>query len=342
MPATKSLFGYQMRFDLQERFPLLELRKLSFKNIVAELLWFLNGDTNIKFLVDNGCNIWNEDAYNYYIKLRESGLQTKKARQDYSFAEFVDAIKKTEFDKLPVHYIRPEAIETFYRLGDCGYQYGKVWRDLDGVDQIKNLVKSLSETPESRRHILTSVAPQYQNKLALYWCHALVQFNCRPMTEEQRTNWVIKYYSSSEDELIADQKRTKDLVDTYAPKYYLDCSMYQRSADAFLGVPYNIASYALLTEILCRLLNFASGEFIHSFGDVHLYENHFAQASEVINRSITHKDSNTQLRLNFTQNRVIEVLDKNDYGNLPFSCFELKNYNPQPAINAELSTGLLK
>ena len=355
MPATKSLFGYQMRFDLQERFPILELRKLSFKNIVAELLWFLNGDTNIKFLVDNGCNIWNEDAYNYYVKLvspfgddpdfYETGLGNLYSKDDenefeiFSFEEFLKIIKEARSkEDLPSQEIyrdyqnkcELDGQYLTYTLGDCGFQYGKVWREIpirqgeDFIDQISNLVKSISENPESRRHVLTSVIPQYQEELALYWCHALAQFNCRPLTSEQKL------------------KFAEDLAAT--PDYFLDCHLYQRSGDAFLGIPYNIASYALLTHILCCSdpnNRFVPGELIHTLGDVHLYENHFAQASEIINRSITHKDSPTKLKILCVDTRQPRVYNSN-ISNFEIKDFNLENYNPQPAIKAELSTGLVK
>lgn len=368
MPATKSLFGYQMRFDLQERFPILELRKLSFKNIVAELLWFLNGDTNIKFLVDNGCNIWNEDAYNYYVKtikpfeddsaMYESSLGNLYTKDDdsefeiFTFEEFINHIKNAASkDELPYQ----ELYKTYdkeceldnqwltYTLGDCGFQYGKVWREIpirqgeDFIDQIANLIRSISATPESRRHLLTSIIPQFQEEVALYWCHALAQFNCRPLTREEKEKYL------QENPNFAPTRPHEERLN-YVPDYYLDCHLYQRSGDAFLGVPYNIASYALLVHILCSTdenMNLIPGELIHTFGDVHLYANHFAQASEVINRSITHKDSPTKLKCE-KFNWQDSLPDTANFGHFEVADFSLENYNPQPAIRAELSTGLIK
>ena len=232
MPGTTSLFGYQWKHDLSEGFPLLTTKKTYWKGIVVELLWFLKGDTNVKYLNDNGVTFWNEDAYNYYKKL--GGTQ-------YSFEQFVDVIKFNSLNGLLERGRDQMFKNRDYKLGDCGFQYGRVWRKwqtIDDtemrlgywhVDQIAKLIKQLTNNPESRRHILTSIDPANDDNLALYWCHALTQFNCRPVNRE--AYWIKQHPGPRGAMMITDE-----FLDGYnVPKYYLDCQMYQRSADMFLG-----------------------------------------------------------------------------------------------------------
>ena len=198
--GTRSVFGHQMRFDLQEGFPVVTTKKLHLRSIIIELLWFLRGETNISWLKENGVSIWDEWA-------DENG------------------------DLGPVY----------------GYQW-RSWPNPDGssTDQIKALVKSLKENPNSRRHIVSAWNPALVDDMALPPCHCLFQF------------------------YVADGK--------------LSCQLYQRSADIFLGVPFNIASYALLTMMLAQVCDLEPGEFVHTFGDAHLYHNHFEQAREQLSR----------------------------------------------------------
>lgn len=262
IPSTIILFGYQMRFDLKKGFPLVTTKPMYWKGICTELIWFLRGDTNIKYLVDNGCNIWNEDAYNFYCKkCKEYNINT------ISFEQFLTTIKGEKgFDHLkPYNYI----------LGDCGNQYGKLWRNWDGVDQIKDLIDGLIKNPEGRRHIINAWNPSTLNDMALNACHCFVQFNCRKLTQEKKFE-LYDNLSNSEKEYSSQE--------ILIPNYYLDCHLYQRSADTILGVPFNIASYSLLTEIIAKITGMIAGEFIHSFGDVHVYENHIDAANEILGR----------------------------------------------------------
>lgn len=337
MPGSLSLFGAQSRYNLQEGFPLVTTKEVNFKHIVVELLWFLKGDTNIKYLVDNGCNIWNEDAFNYYQKCTVDFLERGGiVHSPYTLEEFVKEIKDRSREK-----------GFGYNLGDCGYQYGRTWRNWDNitmgetnpasslkafkrghVDQIANLIKSLKETPESRRHIVINTDPAHDKDLALYWCHSMFQMNCRPIPKYQRIinsgcTWM---FEPSNGEL--DQMKL--------PKYYLDCHMYQRSADVFLGVPYNIASYALLTHILAKVCNMMPGDLVMSYGDVHIYDNHLEQVVEQLTRVpkalprlvITGK---TEEYLNWKDANLMALHPDN---------FKLEEYNPHPAIKGKLSTGL--
>lgn len=333
MPGTQSLFGYQFRHDLQDGFPLLTTKKMYWKGVVIELLWFLRGDTNIKFLVDNGVNIWNEDAYNYYLKK----CKDNKVEAQWSFEEFVSLIKEGKTSDLRQMHN--------YEYGDCGHQYGKVWRAWDGgsfivdagdngqrfhtsIDQIANLIDGLKKNPESRRHIVTAIDPAHDTDLALYWCHAMFQFNCRPLSFEDKLEWVMRNTDVEMENLAI----TERAYGSDVPEYYLDCQLYQRSADVFLGVPFNIASYALLTEILAKMCNMVPGEYIHTFGDVHIYENHMDAVGEQLGRV---PDNLPTLSLGCDFNNLDEFLDKFVWGDA-----RLDGYYPQESIKAKLSTGL--
>jgi len=347
MPGTTSLFGYQNKYDLADGFPLLTTKEIKFEHIVTELLWFLRGDTNIKYLVDNNCNIWNEDAYNYYVK----EVEKNKEGEPMPLSRFIELIKGNteEVDVLTNWFPR-------YKLGDCGHQYGKTWRKwekgpykvighsgrqnewgVEIIDQIQNLIHNLTNSPQSRRHILTSIDPTHDDDLALYWCHALTQFNCRPIQYGSTHPHLIKYD-------LKPSEVQQFVKDNDFPTHYLDCQMYQRSADVFLGVPYNIASYALLTEILCKICNMLPGEFTHTFGDVHIYDNHKEQVDKLLKRTPS-KLPQLKFEWGFSHHMVqwgvgdvwgtSEMLET-----LQPEWFTLENYNPQEKIKAKLSTGL--
>ncbi len=239
--GTISVFGHQMRFNLQDGFPCLTTKKLHLKSIIHELLWFLAGDTNIKYLNDNGVRIWDEWAD---------------------------------------------------ENGDLGHVYGYQWRswktpDGQTIDQIANLVKSLKENPDSRRHIVSAWNVADIDNMALPPCHALFQF------------------------YVADGK--------------LSCQLYQRSADLFLGVPFNIASYALLTMMLAQVCGYQYGEFIHTFGDAHIYLNHLEQVHTQLERT---PRTLPKMKIN---------PDVKDIFSFKYEDFELVDYNPYPHIKAEVS-----
>jgi thymidylate synthase len=357
MPGTQSLFGYQYRHNLADGFPLLTTKKMFWKGVVIELLWFLRGDTNIKYLVDNGVNIWNEDAYNYYQKrCKEFSAENPSINLlPVNFESFIDFVKTGQYNGM---------IIPGYNFGDCGFQYGKVWRrwrapkeGIDGryikgkIDQIGNLVEGLKKNPMGRRHIVTAWDPAHDTDLALTWCHALFQFNCRPLTTQQR----FEIWKETVGSLYAGRYREvhdniiPQLDHAQVPKYYLDCQLYQRSADVVLGVPFNLASYALLTHIMAKMTNMIPGEFIHTFGDVHIYDNHREAVKEQLARepkglpklnihngfvvewdNIWNKDLNA----------ILEDIVKYGWENI----IELQEYNPHPKLESEtkLSTGLTK
>lgn len=239
--GTISTFGYQMRFDLSEGFPMLTTKKLHLRSIIHELLWFIAGDTNIKYLKDNGVKIWDEWAD---------------------------------------------------ENGDLGPVYGYQWRSWPApngqtVDQLKDLVNQIKTNPNSRRHIITAWNPADIPNMALPPCHCLFQF------------------------YVADGK--------------LSCQLYQRSADTFLGVPFNIASYALMTHMMAQVCDLEVGEFIHSFGDVHLYNNHLEQTQEQLSRT---PRKLPKLKMN---PNVKDIFD------FKFEDFEIVDYDPMPHIKAAVS-----
>lgn len=351
MPGTQSLFGYQFRHSLSDGFPLLTTKKMPFKSIVVELLWFLRGDTNIKYLVDNGCHFWDEDAYNYYLKQ----CKLYQWSQPMSFETFVAQIKVDD-----VSMYDSKGNKLTYTLGDCGFQYGRVWRNWQStdweqecglgvvqgvpfvIDQIKTLIEGLKSNPESRRHIVTAIDPAHDQDLALYWCHAMFQFNCRPLTQEEKVQWVLINTNVEVENLYIYEETLKPST----PKYYLDCQLYQRSADSVLGVPCNIASYALLTHIIAELCNMIPGEFIHSFGDVHIYDNHEDAVEELLTRTPSELPKLVYSEEFYDLCEELEngpVLDLSTFlQELKPSMFKVEGYDPYPAIKAELSTGLKK
>ena len=225
--GTLSRFGMSIRHRMEDGFPILTTKKMPFKTIATELKWFLRGDTNIKYLVDNNCNIWNGDAYKTYERSYMWDLD-----EPLSIGKFIERIKtEDDFRKT---------------WGELGPIYGKQWRNWDGEDQIANLIKNLKDNPNSRRHIVSAWNVEELYLMTLPPCH--YGFQC----------------------YVADNK--------------LSLMWQQRSADLFLGVPFNISSYGLLLELLCVETGYEPGELIGNFGDIHLYKNHLEQAKEQISR----------------------------------------------------------
>ncbi len=228
--GTRSLFGAQMRFDLNAGFPLLTTKKVFLKGIIHELLWFLAGDTNIKYLVDNDVHIW--DAWPYAEYKKKMGVDDSHL---LSQEEFIQKIKEDQ--------------DFANKWGDLGPVYGYQWRNFNsqGIDQIQNVVDTLKKNPDSRRILVVTYNPVQADSMMLPPCHALFQF--------------------------------------YVANNKLSCQMYQRSADVFLGVPFNIASYALLTMMIAQVTDLELGDFVHTFGDVHIYKNHFEQVDLQLSRT---------------------------------------------------------
>lgn len=252
--GTYSMFGKQIRFDLQDGFPLLTTKRVAFRLIASELLWFLKGDTNIRYLLEHNNNIWNEWAFQRWIESDDySGPDMSnfgiRSQQDEAFKE-IYVEKMNEFKQ------RILTDDSFAeRFGDLGFVYGKQWRhwktsSSETIDQIKDVIHSIKTNPDSRRHIVSAWNPEDIPNMALPPCHTLFQF------------------------YVADGK--------------LSCQLYQRSADVFLGVPFNIASYALLTHLIAKECDLEVGEFVHTFGDVHIYSNHIEQIKLQLSREKNH------------------------------------------------------
>jgi len=343
MPGSYSLFGPQIEFDLSKGFPILTTKKIVFKHIVTELLWFLRGDTNIQYLNEHKFKMWNEDAYNYYKKT--------VLNWDLSFEDFIEKVKNK-------NYNNPH----LYDIGDCGHQYGKVWRDFGGTDQIVRVLANLKNNPEGRRHIVTAVDPGNDDDLALYWCHSMFQFNASPLSFEERSligDKFIPYHGDFDGWLETNSSKPevlRMLDDNNVPKYSLDCKMYQRSADVFLGVPYNISSYSLITFLFAKILNMVPGRYIHTFGDVHIYDDHMDQVDEILGNDV---NKYTLPTLEFGENfenyfrrytgeeKVNGTVDfgyHNDFDNfiemIEPTDISLKDYQCYKFIKAKLSTGL--
>ena len=271
--GTISVFGRQIRHKMSEGFPLLTTKRMPFKTIVTELLWFLRGDTNIKFLVDNNCHIWNGDAYKRF---------TYYTDEETSMERFIELIKTDdEFAK---------------KWGELGPVYGKQWRSWgndeefhNGVayawqgphDQIKSLIEDLKTNPDSRRLMVTAWNPAELQEMVLPPCHYGFQVYTRELTFQERLNRYDphKLYHSEVDSWFLDELNV--------PTRAISLMWNQRSVDTFLGLPFNIASYGLLLEIIAKAVNMVPDELIGNLGDTHLYLNHIEQAKEQIGREMT-------------------------------------------------------
>ena len=278
--GTLSYFGEQIRHDMSEGFPLLTTKKMAVKTMMTELKWFLKGDTNIKYLVDNGCNIWNGDAFKNYI----SKTNEYKGNWPDTMEEFIERIKTDH--------------EFAEKWGELGPIYGKQWRDwteyyvekLNGgnpiivertKDQIENLINDLKTNPDSRRHLVSAWNVGDMDEMVLPPCHYGFQIYTRELNLDER----IDYYNGSSDPLNRSSDYFDWHMDVYnVPKREISLMWNQRSVDTFLGLPFNIASYATLLMLLAEELNMVPGEIIGNLGDTHLYVNHLDQAQEQIDR----------------------------------------------------------
>ncbi|QHT46817.1 thymidylate synthase [Bacillus sp. SB49] len=290
--GTKSVFGHQMRFDLKDGFPLLTTKRIPFRLIASELLWFIKGDTNIQYLLKHNNNIWNEWAFQKWI---ESDAYQGPDMTDFGRRSLEDDSFKERYDKEMAAFkdriLEDDAFARTY--GDLGSVYGKQWREWrtsrgDTIDQLKNVVTAIKHNPDSRRHIVTAWNPEdVPSNMALPPCHALFQF------------------------YVSDGK--------------LSCQLYQRSGDIFLGVPFNIASYALLTHLIAHECGLDVGEFIHTLGDAHIYSNHLEQIDTQLAR--TPKDF-PQLKLN---------RDKKSIFDFEMEDITIEGYEPHPGIKAPVA-----
>lgn len=289
--GTISIFGYQMRFDLSKGFPLLTTKRIPFKLVASELLWFIKGDTNIKYLLQHNNHIWDEWAFKKWVESDDYNGPNmddfgRRAAKDEAFAKVVNEQMKIFNDKILTD-------ENFAaRFGDLGPVYGKQWRSWpseggDTIDQLQNVIDQIKRNPDSRRLIVSAWNPAEVDEMALPPCHTLFQF--------------------------------------YVAEGKLSCQLYQRSADVFLGVPFNIASYALLTHLIAHECGLEVGEFVHSFGDAHIYLNHVNQVKEQLSRS---PKQSPKLKINEEKKSVFDM---------ELEDLILEGYDPHPTIKAPVA-----
>ena len=263
--GTISYFGYQMRYDLSKGFPLVTTKKVHLKSIIHELLWFISGSTNIKYLVDNDVKIWNDWPYDIYKK--------SDAFQGETIEEFAEKIKASdEFAK---------------KWGNLGPVYGKQWRNFGGVDQLADLINQIQNNPTSRRLIISAWNVPEIKDMALPPCHCFMQF--------------------------------------YVNDGKLSCQLYQRSADVFLGVPFNIASYALFTMMIAQVTGLKPGVFVHTLGDAHIYLNHIEQINLQLSREPRELPT---MKINPNVKSIFDF---------KYEDFELENYNPHGRIKGKVA-----
>ena len=334
--GTISVFGRQIRHKMSEGFPLLTTKKMYFKGIVTELLWFLRGDTNIKFLVDNDCHIWDGDAYKNYVNSDE--VRWPKSKED-----FIEHIKNDkEWEK---------------KWGELGPVYGKQWREWsnyrrvdsvdevwsdyrkeDPIDQIQNLINDLKTNPDSRRLMVSAWNVGELDQMVLPPCHYGFQVYTRELSLDEQIKWYCSVYKESFEDAI----RYFKVVDLSKPFKTLEGDVInfptraislmwnQRSVDTFLGLPFNIASYGLLLEIIAKEVNMVPDELIGNLGDTHLYLNHVEQAREQVTREpypLPKLKIGNEVK--FAEGDCLPTYSIND--------FEIENYQSHLSIKASLS-----
>ena len=276
--GTKSIFGYTIRHNMADGFPLLTTKKMAVKTMMTELKWFLKGDTNIRYLVDNNCNIWNGDAYKRYCKVAGSF-------EEPDHDVHIEDINESRFRLMTMEEFieRIKSDDVFAnRWGDLGPVYGHQWRNWNYVDQIKNLIRGLKENPDSRRHMVSLWKVDELEYMTLPPCHYAFQCYTRELSWSER----VKIWTTSlgKDTSYAEKLSEEDLDNKGVPKRSLSLMWNQRSVDTFLGLPFNIASYGTLLLLLCEELNYEPGDLIGNLGDVHIYNNHTQQVKEQLTR----------------------------------------------------------
>ena len=345
MPNTIGISFGVIQMDMKDGFPLLTTKKMYWKGIVHELLWFLRGDTNIKYLVDNKVNIWNGDAYRWYLKFVETVTEPdyeylqddpeKNEIRPFTMEEFISAIKNVK-SKGDLAFGSSSEFKKPYLLGDLGKVYGYQWRNQNGVDQVKNLLDGLKNNPYSRYQIINAWNAADFKEMALPPCHLLYQFISRPIDYMERTDLAWQMGLEKEYKKVAPKKEDEwaQWMDEHnVPKFYLDLNMYQRSCDTFLGVPFNIASMSLLLMIIAKASNMVAGVSTWIGGDTHLYVSHLDVVEEQLQR--------TPFKLPTMEiHKHLESLD--DILALTIDDFELSDYEYLPELKAELFTGLKK
>jgi len=354
--GTKSIFGYTIRHKMSDGFPLLTTKKMAWKTMVTELLWFLRGDTNIKYLVENGCHIWNGDAYKNYLKKHKDNLIgctivlsngasaeiiaqhnvnrnvliTDKGRINIEGDDTIKILNNTLTQEEFINKIKKDD-EFASKWGELGPIYGKQWRDWNGdnfiygdlkngIDQIANLINELKTNPDSRRLMVNAWNVGELDQMVLPPCHYGFQVYTRELSLEERTAIFHNSKYSKHDDLI--KFKSIGELDKVIPKRAISLMWNQRSVDTFLGLPFNIASYGLLLMMLANEVNMVPDELIGNLGDTHIYLNHIEQAKEQIGREPMELPT-VHVRDGIFCSSVNDVI--------------LENYNSHPSIKAPLS-----
>lgn len=326
MPRTKSLFGNMLKFNLKHTFPLFTTKSMFTKGMIGELLWFMSGCTNVKTLHKQGITkFWHQDAYNFYVK------QTTKQCNSASiltFEQWQDALNNDAAS-----------------IGDCGHIYGHQWRKFNGeFDQLLHVIQDIVSNPYGRYKVITAWNPCDMTQQALPACHMIVQFNCRPMQQSDRLHYLYEY-DVTQYELLKDTPNCDNSLDKLnVPKYILDCSMTQRSADMMLGVPINIASYSLLTCIVAKLTNCMPGMFTWFGNDCHIYEHHIETAKQQLIRQPFKEPTLNIDTTNWLTTDAISITSSDKLTNLinsmSISDFTFANYKCHDKLQFELFTGM--
>ncbi|HIW32403.1 MAG TPA: thymidylate synthase [Candidatus Paenibacillus intestinavium] len=289
--GTISLFGYQMRFSLSEGFPLLTTKRVPFKLVASELLWFIKGDSNIRYLLENNNNIWNEWAFKRWI---ESNEYTGPDMTNFAHRALADEQFAMQYEEQLAYFKQQVLADDLFaeKFGDLGNVYGKQWREWKTtqgtvIDQLADIIATIKTNPDSRRLIISAWNPEDVPTMALPPCHTMFQF--------------------------------------YVSNGKLSCQLYQRSADIFLGIPFNIASYALLTHLIAHECGLEVGDFVHTLGDAHIYVNHLEQIETQLSR----------------EPRALPTLqlnpDKQSIFDFELSDMKVEGYEPHPTIKAPVA-----
>ena len=317
-----SVFGLSMRFNLKYGFPVLTTKKMFMKGFIYELLWFLRGDTNIKYLIDNGVNFWTPDAYRFYNELVTKHLRlVNKATVDemnsfsLTMEQFVEKVEKQESIKLAVRKNgHGNLVQIYYTYGDLGPVYGKQWRHWgeNDVDQIQMIINTLKKNPFDRRMLLTGYNPDVIYDIALPPCHTIYMFNTRPLTHEERVEWC---QDNIHEEWVNPSEQIMD--DNGCPKYALSLWFMCRSQDMALGTPANIMSASLLLSMVAQCVNMVPDEVIWNGCDCHIYLNQMDGVDEQLTRD-PHKYGLPRLKLN----PIVKDIDMFEYEDIVIEALE--------------------
>lgn len=357
---VKSIFGKQLRLDLKKGLPILTTKKVFTKGVLHELLWFLNGDTNIKYLVENNVHIWDDDAYRWFLEWSKENILDKIKERTQVLLDGCEIdyncivhISKEEFiknvlgeRKISVRHNKKSRWQE-YKFGDLGDVYGKQWRSfgVSGRDQITDIIDKLKSSPNDRRMLCVAFNPDVLGKVALPPCHVMFQFYTRELNAQERLDWIVEnvgsdvigkdllttdertYHGAEMDEINDKINAIADSVN--APKYGLSCMWTQRSCDFPSGIPFNILSYSILVYIIGKLTNMIPDELIGSLGDCHIYLNQMDGINEQLTRK--GKDALPKLIIHGTQNSIDDF---------KYEDFEIVGYDSDPIIKFPLSVGL--